>query len=66
MGKGRNSSRGAKDEIFNAVLKTSNLNSDPIDMLAQCLRLGISTGVYGLVLVNRLNDILMGEPRLEL
>lgn len=56
---------GAKDEIFNAVLKTStNLNSDPMDMLAQCLRLGISTGVYGLVLVNRLNDILMGEPEL--
>ena len=56
---------GAKDEIFNAIVKTStNLNSDPMDMLTQCLRLGISTGIYGLVLVNRLNDILMGEPEL--
>ncbi len=56
---------GAKDEIFNAVVKTStNLNSDPVDMLMQCLRLGISTGLYGLVLVNQLNDILIGEPKL--
>lgn len=53
---------GAKDEIFNALVKTStNLNSDPTDMLLQCLRLGISTGVYGLVLTNLINDILMGE-----
>ena len=30
---------GAKDEIFNAVVKTStNLNSDPMEMLLQCLR----------------------------
>lgn len=56
---------GAKDEIFQAVVKTStNLNSDPADMLLQCLRLGISTGLYGLVMVNCLNDILMGEPEL--
>lgn len=56
---------GAKDEILNAIVKTStNLNSDPADMLMQCLRLGISTGLYGLVLVNQLNDILMGEPKL--
>lgn len=53
---------GAKDEIFNAVVKTStNLNSDPVDMLMQCLRLGISTGVYGLVLTNLLQDVMMGE-----
>lgn len=53
---------GAKDEIFNALVKTStNLNSDPTDMLLQCLRLGISTGVYGLVLTNLINDVLMGE-----
>ena len=57
---------GAKDEIFNAVIKTStNLNSDPEDMLRQCLRLGISTGIYGLVLVNMINDILMGEPQIS-
>lgn len=56
---------GAKDEVFNAVVKTStNLNSDPVDMLMQCLRLGISTGLYGLVLTNLLNDIIMGEPEI--
>ena len=56
---------GAKDEIFNAVVKTStNLNSDPVHMLMQCLRLGISTGVYGLVLVNLLQDIMMGESEI--
>ncbi|MGN0704003.1 MAG: carbon monoxide dehydrogenase [Lentihominibacter sp.] len=57
---------GAKDEVFNAVVKTStNLNSDPADMLLQCLRLGISTGVYGLVLTNLLNDVLMGEGKIS-
>lgn len=57
---------GAKDEIFNAVVKTStNLNSDPADMLLQCLRLGISTGVYGLVLTNLINDVLMGEGEIS-
>lgn len=56
---------GAKDEIFNAVVKTStNLSSDPVDMLFQCLRLGISTGLYGLVLTNLVNDILMGEAEI--
>ncbi|SDY23340.1 anaerobic carbon-monoxide dehydrogenase catalytic subunit [Eubacterium barkeri] len=56
---------GGKDEIFNALVKTStNLNSDPVDMAMQCLRLGISTGLYGLVLTNLLNDIILGEPEL--
>ncbi len=56
---------GAKDEIFNAVVKTStNLNSDPVDMLMQCLRLGISTGTYGLVLVNLIQDVIMGEGQI--
>lgn len=56
---------GAKDEVFNATVKTStNLNSDPVDMLMQCLRLGISTGLYGLVLTNVLNDVIMGEPEI--
>ena len=27
---------------------STNLNSDPVDMLLHCLKLGISTGVYGL------------------
>lgn len=55
--------KGAKDEIFNALIKTStNLSSDPADMMSQCLRLGISTGIYGLVLTNLLNDILVGNP----
>lgn len=57
---------GAKDEIFNAVVKSStNLNSDPVNMLHQCLRLGISTGVYGLVLTNLINDVLMGEGEIS-
>lgn len=57
---------GAKDEIFNAVVKTStNLNSDPVDMLMQCLRLGISTGTYGLVLVNLIQDVMMGEGQIS-
>lgn len=56
---------GAKDEIFNAIVKTStNLNSDPIDMLMQCLRLGISTGVYGLVMTNLVQDVIMGESEI--
>ncbi|TCL75225.1 carbon-monoxide dehydrogenase catalytic subunit [Hydrogenispora ethanolica] len=54
---------GAKSEVFDGVVKTStNLNSDPLDMLLHCLRLGISTGLYGLTLTNLLNDILLGEP----
>lgn len=61
MEKGRYSFERSKDGIFNVVLKTSsNLNSDPMDMLVQCLRLGISTEVYGLVLVNHRNNNLMG------
>lgn len=31
-----------------------------------CLRLGISTGMYGLTLTNLLNDVLLGEPELRL
>ena len=58
---------GAKDEIFNAVVKTStNLNSDPMDMLLQCLRLGISTGNYGLILTNLMNDIIMSPPKITM
>lgn len=54
---------GAKSEVFDAVVKTStNLNSDPVDMLLNCLNLGISTGLYGLTLTNLLNDIMLGEP----
>lgn len=54
---------GAKDEVFDAIVKTStNLSSDPMDMYMSSLRLGISTGIYGLVLVNLLNDIMLGDP----
>ena len=57
---------GAKAEVFKGVVKTStNLNSDPMDMLKDCLKLGISTGIYGLVLTNLLNDIVLGEPKLK-
>ena len=58
---------GAKSEVFNGVVKTStNLNSDPVDMLLHCLRLGISTGIYGLQLTNLLNDVMLGEPEIRM
>lgn len=58
---------GAKGEVFHGVVKCStNLNSDPVDMLTDCLKLGISTGIYGLTLTNLLNDVLLGEPKLRL
>ncbi|MDD3797080.1 MAG: carbon monoxide dehydrogenase, partial [Lachnospiraceae bacterium] len=58
---------GAKSEVFQGVVKCStNLNSDPADMLTDCLRLGVSTGVYGLTLTNLLNDVLLGEPELRM
>lgn len=57
---------GAKSEVFDGVVKSStNLNSDPVDMLLNCLTLGISTGLYGLTMVNLLNDIMLGEPKLR-
>jgi len=58
---------GAKSEVFNGVVKTStNLSSDPVDMLLHCLRLGISTGLYGLLLTNFLNDIMLGEAEIRM
>ena len=58
---------GAKSEVFNGTVKSStNLNSDPVDMLLSCLRLGISTGLYGLTLTNLLNDVMLGEPEIRL
>ena len=58
---------GAKAEVFSGVVKTStNLNSDPVHMLFQTLRLGISTGLYGLTLTNLLNDVVIGEPQLRM
>ncbi len=57
---------GAKAEVFDAVVKTStNLSSDPVDMLLNCLNLGISTGLYGLTLTNLLNDVMLGEPAIR-
>lgn len=57
---------GAKSEVFKGVVKCStNLNSDPVDMLTDCLKLGISTGLYGLTLTNLLNDVLLGQPELR-
>ncbi|HHY40394.1 MAG TPA: anaerobic carbon-monoxide dehydrogenase catalytic subunit [Syntrophaceticus sp.] len=56
---------GAKSEVFDALVKTStNLSSDPLDMLLHALRLGIATGLYGLYLTNKLNDIILGEPEI--
>lgn len=58
---------GAKSEICKGVVKCStNLSSDPVDMLLDCLKLGISTGVYGLTLTNLLNDIVLGEPEIRM
>ena len=58
---------GAKSEVFSGTVKSStNLNSDPVHMLFHCLRLGISTGLYGLTLTNLLNDVLLGEPELRM
>lgn len=57
---------GAKSEVFDAVVKTStNLNSDPVDMLLNSLELGITTGIYGLALTNLLNDVMLGEPKIR-
>ena len=58
---------GAKSEVCHGVVKCStNLNSDPVDMLKDCLKLGISTGIYGLTLTNLLNDIVLGEPAIRM
>ncbi len=58
---------GAKSEVFDALVKSStNLNTDPTNMLLHSLSLGISTGFYGLTLTNLINDIIMGEPRLKI
>jgi carbon-monoxide dehydrogenase catalytic subunit len=57
---------GAVAEVYKGVVKCStNLNSDPVDMLLNCLKLGISTGIYGLTLTNLLNDVLLGEPEIR-
>ncbi|MCY6355654.1 anaerobic carbon-monoxide dehydrogenase catalytic subunit [Clostridium sp. ZS2-4] len=57
---------GAKSEVFDGVVKTStNLNSDPVNMLLNSLSLGISTGLYGLTLTNLLNDVMLGEPKIR-
>jgi len=57
---------GAKGEVFNNIVKTStNLSSDPVEMMVSCLRLGISTGVYGLQLTNLLNDVVLGDPEIR-
>ena len=58
---------GAKAEVFDALVKTStNLNTDPVDQLLHCLKLGICTGLYGLTLTNKLNDIIMGDPEIRI
>ncbi len=57
---------GAKSEVFDAIVKTStNLNTDAVDQLLHCLKLGICTGLYGLNLTNLLNDVIMGEPEIR-
>lgn len=58
---------GAKSEVFDGVVKTStNLSSDPVNMLFNCLTLGIVTGLYGLTLTNLVNDAILGEPAIRI
>lgn len=58
---------GAKSEVFDGVVKTStNLSSDPVNMLFNCLTLGIVTGLYGLTLTNLVNDAILGEPAIRM
>jgi len=58
---------GAKSEVFSGTVKSStNLNSDPVHMLFHTLRLGISTGLFGLTLTNLLNDVVIGEPEIRM
>ncbi len=56
---------GAKGEIVDALTKTStNLNSNPMDLLVHCLRLGLHAGFTGLLMTCWLNDILFGSPKI--
>lgn len=58
---------GGKSDVCRGAVKSStNLSSDPVDMLLDCLRLGISTGFYGLTLTNLLNDVLLGDPQIRM
>ena len=58
---------GAKSEVFDGIVKTStNLSSDPLNMLFNCLTLGIVTGLYGLTLTNLVNDAILGEPAIRM
>lgn len=58
---------GAKSEVFDGVVKSStNLSSDPVNMLLHCLTLGIATGLYGLTLTNLVNDVMLGEPSIRI
>ena len=58
---------GAKSEVFDGIVKTStNLGSDPVNMLLHALSLGISTGLYGLALTNLVNDVILGEPTIRI
>lgn len=34
-------------------------------MLLNSLQLGIATGIYGLVLTNLLNDVMLGAPKIR-
>ncbi|MCQ6253649.1 anaerobic carbon-monoxide dehydrogenase catalytic subunit [Methanocaldococcus sp.] len=56
---------GAKGEIVDALTKTStNLNSNPMDLLVHCLRLGLHAGFTGLLMTCWLNDILFESPKI--
>lgn len=58
---------GAKSEVFDGIVKTStNLSSDPVNMLFHSLTLGIVTGLYGLTLTNLVNDVMLGEAAIRI
>lgn len=57
---------GAKAELLDALVKSStNLSSDPGDMLLHALRLGVVTGNYGLLLTGLVNDVLLGSAQIH-
>ena len=57
---------GGKSEVFDAIVKTStNLSSDPVDMMLNSLSLGVVTGIYGLMITNLLNDVILGKPMIR-
>jgi len=57
--------RGAKSEVFDALVKTStNLNTNVVDMLMHSLRLGLITGYVALKMHTYMTDIMLRSPKI--